>query len=320
MKNSICQTRILALALCTTLFGCEINQDLKPAENNVLLTKPLSKNESSLFLSEELKVNTEEKILAAACEEYSLVLAGASGTPHIAGLQSFLANVNIATGATTAASPIINISVATTPPITTMTGITKVQGSTLYGVTGMNSNFPNSLFKINAANGNATFVALTVSGMTTTAIALQDIERNPTNGRYYAIKEGTNQIWASNNAINWFLLAVTPSAVPLNGLTFRNNQLWVIAGGGAGLCGLNVGNMYSYTLAGALTGSTSYNAANPTWTNKELGLTFYNPGGCVPKNFVVGSAMNILSNNMNLCPMAPVFISQIKPTYDFAKP
>jgi hypothetical protein len=326
MKKMSFFNRVFALALCASIFSCETSTEIDPAANPTSNPKKINTNNENLTAETHLGSSNKESVLAAACEEYSLVLSGNTGTPHIGGLQSYLVNVNIATGVTTAASMIHTLnSAGIQVPIESMTGITKVQGNTLYGVTGINSTTPQSLFIINPVNGLAQFVNNTVIGNTTSQIALQDIERYTQNGRYYAIQEGTNRIFSSNNAINWNLFATvpTPNNLPLNGLAFRNNRLWVISSPSNTLCAGNFSNMYQYNpVNGILMGTSSYNlpAANITWTNKECGLTFYNPGGCVAKNFTVGSAMGILSHNMNLCPGVPVFISQIKPTYDWAKP
>jgi hypothetical protein len=324
MKTSVYSMGFVVATLFATLLSCETSTELNPTASQPSNPKTKNSQDNLLTNQEWVGNNSKENVLAAACEEYALVLAGNTGTPHMGGLQSFLMNVNIATGMTTAASSITNGSISTLPIIESMTGITKLQGNALYGVTGVNSNFPNRLFVINAATGVANPVGPTVVGSTTTSISLQDIERYPQTGVFYAIKEGTNQIWRSTNALNWTLLATapTPTGLPLNALCFRNNRLWVLSGPANTLCGTNYGNMYQYNLAGVLMGVSSYNAsvAQITWINKECGMTFYNPGGCVAKNFAVGSAMGILSNNMTLCPAVPTLISQIKPTYDFAKP
>jgi hypothetical protein len=327
MKKLTLTLKTITLALSVSILSCETSKEIDPAANSNANPKKLTTSNENLTSTETHNgSNEKQSILAAACEEYSLVLSGNTGTPHMGGLQSYLVNVNIATGMTTAASMIHTInSAGVQVPIESMTGITKIQMNAIYGVTGINSTTPNGLFLINPATGLAQFQNNTFIGFSTTQISLQDIERYTQNGRYYAIQEGTNRIWASNNAVNWNLFATvpTPNNIPLNGLTFRGNRLWVIASAANTLCAGNFSNMYQYNpMNGMLMGTSSYNVpiANITWTNKECGLTYYNPGGCVAKNFAVGSANGILSNNMTLCPGLPVFISQIKPTYDFAKP
>ena len=178
--------------------------------------------------------------------------------------------------------------------------------------------------RINPATGAA--VILGVTKMGNAQIFLQDIEFCLANNRYYAIIEGTNRIVSSPNGLTWINVPTAiPPTVQLNGLTFRTvgaiTRLWVIAGAANTFCGVNFGNMWQLSLAGATVSTNNYNAANVLWTNKELGLNFHANTGCINRNWVVGSAMGVLSNNMTLCPAVPALIGfgQIKPTYDFAK-
>ena len=327
MKTSFYRTGALALTFATgLLFSCEKNDNLEPsATSNQVTSFDVKKSEpTSPLLTETLKEVSPDNILAAVCENYSLVLLGITGTPHAGGLNSYLSNVSMVTGATTASSP-ITVGGAI---VKTVTGITKIPTvvPTLYGVTGQNSNIPRRLIRINPATGVSGIVGATVSAGV--PIALQDIEHCPTNNRFYAIQEGTNRIMVSNNALSWTLLAVVPTNYRLNGLTFRNNAagvatLWVIAGQAATLCGAKLGDMWNYTLVGGLIGTDSYNAATPGPTTPELGLDFYQNTACVVRNFVVGSASGRLTHNMTLCSgggiPAPIGAGVVRYTYDFAK-
>lgn len=321
MKTSI-KTLVAVAASAVILFGCEKTQDLEPT----LVSSQKAALQTDTNLSDEsLKSVSPDKVLAVGCEIYSLVLAGNSGTPHIGGLDSYLVNVDMATGNTTAASQIMIGAIA----VKSVTGITKAPSSAttppiIFGVTGINSNFPGRLLKINPVTGAAVNAGPTMLG--NLPVFLQDIEYCLANNRYYAIVEGTNRIVSSPNGLAWVNMPnIIPANVQLNGLTFRTvgniTRLWVIAGAGNTFCGVNFGNMWQLALNGAFISTSNYNAANALWTNKELGLDFNANTGCVPRNFVVGSAMGILSNNLNLCPALPALIGagQIKPTYDFAK-
>lgn len=326
MKTSFYRTGALALTVTTSiLFSCEKSQELEPS-TATNLTTPFEVTKSSTdspFLNESLKNVGSDKILAAVCENYSLVLSGVTGTPHAAGLNSFLSNVDMVTGATTASSQIMIGAV----PVRTVTGITRIPTAvpTLYGVTGQNSNIPRRLIRIDAATGASVNVGATVS--VGGVIALQDIEFCTANNRFYAILEGTNVIMVSNNALNWTQLAIAPTNFRLNGLTFRTvgaiTTLWVIAGQGNTVCAANFGDMYNFDLVGGYIGADSYNAATAPVTTPELGLDFYGNAACIARNFVVGSASGVLSNNMLLCSgggiPGPIGAGVVRATYDFAK-
>ncbi|GGD67302.1 hypothetical protein GCM10011514_34230 [Emticicia aquatilis] len=327
MKTSFYRTGALVLSLTTLgLLSCEKNESLVPnSTTNQTTTFDVTKSHTtSPFVNESLQNVGSDKILAAACENYSLVLSGVTATPHAGGLDSYLANVDMVTGATTAASAITVGGLI----VKSVTGITKIPAAapTLYAVTGMNSSIPRRLLRVNPATGVSVNVGATVSAGA--VIALQDIEYCTTNARYYAIMEGTNRIMISPDALNWTLLAVAPTNFRLNGLTFQKNAagvetLWVIAGQANTLCGGKFGDMFNYTLGGAFIANNSYNAATAGPVTPELGLDFYQNTACVIRNFVVGSASGFLSHNMTLCSgggiPAPIGGSGIKATYDFAK-
>ena len=324
MKNSTNWLKIGALLACATVFSCESPKIESESPQGVISKKNLTVEHDNAFFKDVMKSGFEQNILAIGCEEYSLVLSGSTGTPHASGLLSYLANVDMVSGTTTGASPIMLSSGAN---IRTVTGITRVPGTPplLYGVTGMNSSHPRRLIRIDPATGISTIAGITRIGNTPTAF--QDIEYCASNSRFYAIKEGTNQIYRSNNGLLWQYLATAPSGnAPLNGLTVVAAsgmvRIWVIAGQRNVVCSGNYGDMYEYNLAGVLQSTSSYNASSSSginWVNKELGLHYVSGStACTVRNFVVGSALNILSHNLTLCPTAPVFISQIKPTYDFA--
>jgi hypothetical protein len=321
MKNLI-KSSAVVLSITAILFSCETNQNLEPS-SATNLSKPAVGAVSSIE-NESLKNVGTDNVIAVGCEVYSLILGGNSGTPHIGGLDSYLANVNMGTGNTTAVSPITVGGVV----VKTVTGITNTLPTTttapiLYGVTGINSSIPGRLLKINPATGASAIVGNTMMG--NSQVFLQDIEYCPANNRFYAILEGTSRILVSPNGLMWAFFASAPTNNPLNGLTFRTigavTTLWVIAGSSSVVCAGQFGDMWEFSLAAALVGTKNYKAANALWTNKELGLNYHNFTGCVARNFVVGSAMGFLSNNMTLCPTAPTLIGagQVKPTYDFAR-
>jgi hypothetical protein len=314
---------LIAIVTSTViLFSCEKTQELEPILNS---SQKSALRTTSNISDESMKNVSSNNILAVGCEVYSLVLAGKSGTPHLGGLDSYLANVDMITGNTTATSHINILGI----PVKSVTGITKAptpatSPPAIFGVTGINSNFAGSLLKINPTTGLAINAGSTKMGNVN--IFLQDIEYCFANNLYYAIIEGTNRIVSSPNGLSWVNVpTVIPTTVQLNGLTFRTigniTKLWVIAGAGNTFCGANYGNMWELALNGAFISINNYNAANTIWTNKELGLDFNSNTGCISRNFVVGSASGVLSNNLTLCPALPALIGtgQIEPTYDYAK-
>lgn len=324
MKTNFKNLGALTIAFSVALFSCEKNQDLAPTTTNVTLSKGNATTQN-WQPEQSLKTDAQEKILAAANENYSLVLGGITGTPHGGAWQSYLVNVDMCGGGPTAWSPITNA--AGGANITLVTGITKpapAVGAFLYGVTGQNSSVPNTLWRINPATGLSTAVANTTRGGA--IVSLQDIEYSTVNGRYYAIVEGTNQIVWSVNAINWVNFAVAPTNFKLNGLAIETgafNRVWVIAGQANFNCAGSFGDMWGYPLGGGAPIVDSYNAPALPTTSPELGLDFYNPvGGCL-RNWTVGSANGALTNNMLLCGgggiPAPIGGGVIKATYDFAK-
>lgn len=322
MKTFFYRTGALALTITTSLLiSCESNQAIEPNTTaNFTVQKPSVGSETP-FLNESLKNVGNDNVIAVGCQVYSLVLSGASGTPHIGGLDSYLVNVDLNTGNSVAASQIKIGAV----PVKTVTGITKAPATvpTIYGVTGINSSVPGRLLRINPATGAAVILGNTMMG--NFIVYLQDIEYCTTNNRYYAIVEGTNRIVSSVNGLSWAFFAAVPVNYQLNGLTFRTsggiNSLWVISGAGNAFCGGSYGDMWNFSLAGVMMGTRNYKATSVLWTNKELGLDFHFNTVCIARNFVVGSSSGVLSNNMLLCPTAPALIGagQIKPTYDFAK-
>lgn len=322
MKTNFKNLGALTIAFSVALFSCEKSQDLAPTTNNATLSKGNATTQNWLS-DESLKTTDQEKVLAVGCENYSLVLAAVTGTPHTPGHDSYLVNVDMVTGASTASSP-ITVGGAF---VKTATGITKpapAAGAVLYGVTGQNSSIPNRLIRINPATGASVILGFTTMGGV--QVSLQDIEYSSTSGRYYAIKEGTNQILQSLNGLNWTNFAIVPTNYRLNGLTFRTvggiTSLWVIAGASNFTCGPNYGDMWEYSLAGALIGTRSYNAATTGPVNPELGLDYFESTACGVSYWAIGSANGVLSRNAPaLCPNipGPIGAGSVKATYDFAK-
>lgn len=286
--------RLLAIVgiLTTTIWACQ--------KSKVETTSP----DDDLFKSSGAKV--------AACSLYSLVLSGNSGTPVVAGLQSFIHKVDPCTGGTGFVS---QIKVGGTP-VTCVTGLSNMLGVPGYAwaVTGKNSNFPGRILKVQISTGIASVGPATQF--------LQDLEHNGTN--YFAILEGTSRILKVNIGTGAVAFFAAPPTNQLNGLTFSGTTMVVISGNTSALCSPNSGDIWYYNSLLATPpplGSGTYKnlPINSNWTMKELGFHF---DVCCQKRFMVGSAglpSSVLSNRTSIsCAGAtPTFLSNIKPTYDF---
>lgn len=153
-----------------------------------------------------------------------------------------------------------------------LTGITRLPNTTttIIGVTGSASIRPGSLFTIANPSMNATNMGNTRIGSSTGPIIyLKDIELAPSGQQYYAIQEGTRNIYVSTPPSSgalpliWNLAATVPAAMvssPLHGLDLYSGMLVVYGNGTkvttpfmstAGTCGYYA--KYSMSTSGALT-------------------------------------------------------------------
>lgn len=282
----------------------------------------------SLWACQQANVETDNSPhpssakITAGCSVYSLVLNGIAGTPVPLGLQSFIHKIDPCSGAVTSVVQITNGG-SSTNPIYSVTGISNMLANPGYswGVTGVNSNFPGRILKIQTATGNASIGAQTRLNSTTGAIVyLQDIENNGTD--YFAIIEGTARIVRVNISTGVCTLFASAPTNQLNGLTFVGTTMYVISGTTTAICPSNSGDIWRFNsllLTAPVLGTNTYKnlPANPTWTMKELGFHF--DACCNIKRFLVGSSSGILSNNPNIscAGVNPIFMVNIKPTYDF---
>lgn len=238
--------------------------------------------------------NQTSKALASCGQVYALVLkTGGTGTPVISA-ESFIFKVDLC------ATPVFynfvsQIKVGGTP-LKAVTGICDFPSDPdhLYATTGQNSNFPKKLFKVKIATGQATLVCNTTD-------YLQDIEMvNPS--YYVAVKEATSQLMKVDIP-SGICTAISPAG-PLpqyNGLTLVGSKLHAISGNTSVICSSSmIGDIFEYNLGGGdYVDKLSYKAPSGTYTMKELGFYFDN---CCGKNWVVGSAQGIISNNLNVTP------------------
>jgi hypothetical protein len=260
----------------------------------------------------ESKVNSAEP---TACPPlYALVLTGSFGSPVPAGLQSFIYKVDLCVSPVSFTS-VSQIKIGATP-VTSVTGICNMPGVANYAwaVTGINSNFPKKLLRVQISTG-----AATIAGNTT--FPLQDIENYGTAGLFVAIKEATSQLMKV--AVPSGACAVFAPAGPTaqyNGLTVSGTKFQAISGITNMVCAGKWGDIFEYpNTGGAYTAKYSYKnlPANSTWTMKELGFYFDN---CCNKRWVVGSSSSVLSHNLNVTQCVasnPVFLLGTRAIYDF---
>jgi hypothetical protein len=298
-KSNFLRLLIVASVAAMTVWACQTND----------LTTPTNPNPDS-------KVSSAKVLVCPSV--YALVLLGSAGSPVPAGFPSYLYKVDPC-ASPVGFAPVSQIKIAGTP-VYSVTGICDMAGvaDMAWAVTGVNSNFPQKLLKVQISTGVASVVA-------TTTAPLQDIENYGTTGLFVAIKEGTSQLLKV--AVPSGATAVFAPAGPTaqyNGLTVVGTKFQAISGLTNLICSPNSGDIFEYpNTGGAYTGKYSYKnlPANGIWTMKELGFYFDN---CCGKRWMVGSSSNILSHNVNITaclPSSPVLLLQTRPIYDFmAKP
>jgi hypothetical protein len=128
------------------------------------------------------------------------------------------------------------------PSLTFVTGIVTIflNTTTMFGVTGFNSNKPGALVKIDIATKTATYVGQTSDNFGN-QIFLQDIERTTNGMLYYAIEVGTNNIYrclpgsVGTPPLVWTLATTLPPAAgatsAFHGLDIIGNLLVVYGNG-----------------------------------------------------------------------------------------
>ncbi|KIX20270.1 hypothetical protein SY27_14155 [Flavobacterium sp. 316] len=285
MKKLNLNLLLVAGILSMTLWSCQKSEEVNDSNMNML------NEEQDAALS---------KAPAAPCPSiYALVLTSGTGTPVPGGFNSYIYSVDLC------AAPVgytytSAIQIGGTP-VTSVTGLCDMPGvpDFAWAVTGRNSNFPQSLLKVQISTGLATVA-------TRTRFPLQDIENYGTANFFCAIQEGTSQIMRVDVSTG----VCTPFAPvgpvqQYNGLTFVGNRLQVISGLTNLVCPPNSGDIFEYNLSGGpYIAKYSYKnlPSNSNYTMKELGFYFDN---CCGKRWVVGSSSGIISHNLNINTCVP---------------
>ncbi len=253
-------------------------------------------------VSQESTTNTQKmqenvpQALAPCPTTYALVLSGSSGSPVPAGFASTIFKVDLCT------SPVgynfvsqIKIGGVL---VRSVTGLCDMPGipDFAWAVTGINSNFPSKLLRVQISTGTASVVA-------TTTAPLQDIENYGSTGLFVAIKEGSSQLMKVSvpGGVCTVFAPVGPTP-QYNGLAVVGSTFHAISGNTNMICTPNTGDIFEYpNTGGPYTTKYSYKnlTANPNWTMKELGFYYDN---CCGKRWTVGSAMGIISHNPNVTP------------------
>lgn len=250
-------------------------------------------------LEQEDNKSTEKVVTAALAPcptTYALVLSGSAGSPVPAGYASTIFKVNLCS------SPVgysfVSLIRVGGIAVTSVTGLCDMPGVPDYAwaVTGINSNFPGKLLRVQISTGNASVVA-------TTTVPLQDIENYGSTGLFVAIKEGTSQLMKvsvpGGVCVAFGPVGPTPQ---YNGLAVVGTKFQAISGLTNLVCGPNYGDIFEYpTTGGPYTAKYSYKnlPANFSWTMRELGFYFDN---CCAKRWTVGSSAGIISHNLNVTP------------------
>ncbi len=280
MKRNL--AKALALMVTVLLFSCEKNET---PEGNKIETKS------------NLQQKTNATSAVASCAPvYALVLSGSSSSPIPGGFSSNIFKVDLC-ASPTAYTFVSQIKIGGTP-VQSVTGLCNMPGVVdfAWAVTGINSNFPSRILKVHIPTGNATIAAAS-------AVPLQDIENYLATGLFVAIKEGTSQLMKVNPSTGaCAVFAPVGPTSQYTGLTVVGNKFHAISGNTNLVCGPTYGDIFEYTTAGgAYIAKYSYKnlAANPSWTMKELGFHYDN---CCGKRWTVGSALGIISHNIDVTP------------------
>lgn len=237
-----------------------------------------------------------QQALAPCPTLFALVLSGSSGSPVAAGFTSNIFKVDLCAGPT-GYNFVSQIKIGGLP-VRSVTGLCDMPGipDFAWAVTGINSNFPGKLLRVQISTGIASVVA-------TTTVPLQDIENYGSTGLFVAIKEGTSQLMKvtvpGGVCVPFGPVGPTPQ---YNGLTVVGSTFHAISGTTNLVCSPTYGDIFEYpNTGGPYTAKYSYKnlTANPSWTMKELGFYF---DVCCGKRWTVGSSMGIISNNTNVTP------------------
>ena len=277
MKNYVKLLASLTI-MAAAFVSCEKNDDLQETKKTGTTNKAV------------------QQALAPCPTTYALVLSGSAGTPVPAGMASTIFKVDLCSSPT-GYNFVSQIRVGLTP-VTSVTGLCDMPGvpDFAWAVTGINSNFPGKLLRVQISTGSASVVAATT-------VPLQDIENFGNTGLFVAIKEGTSQLMKvsvpGGVCVAFGPVGPTPQ---YNGLTVVGNNFHAISGITSLICSPTRGDIFEYpSTGGPYVAKYSYKnlTANPSWTMKELGFYF---DSCCGKRWTVGSSSGIISNNINITP------------------
>lgn len=281
MKNYI--TALVCTAfMAAAMISCE-KAELQ--QENATTTQTTQENQKSA-----------SQALAPCPTLYALVLSGSSGSPVLPGYASTIFKMDLCT------SPIGYNFVSQITigglPVRSVTGLCDMPGvpNFAWAVTGVNSNFPGKLLRVQISTGVASVVA-------TTTVPLQDIENYGSTGLFVAIQEGTSQLMKVSvpGGVCVPFGPAGPTA-QYNGLTVVGSTFHAISGITNLVCPPNYGDIFEYpNTGGPYTIKHSYKnlTANSPWTMKELGF-YYDT--CCGKKWTVGSSMGFVSHNPNVTP------------------
>lgn len=220
-----------------------------------------------------------------------------------------------------------NNQIGSSSPLTTVTRMTGLSfdpaSGTCWGITGAGGSHPNSLIKFHISDPNVVSIVPLIS--TGGPINLSDIERNPWNGRYYAINRANaanNQLVIVDVTTGNVIFLPLATGLPLRGLAMDpGGKIYLMR-----MTGVS-GNVYvaDPNTGGLILGPCPF--VNPIapgvfGANGEMGLHFDD----VCTNLLVTGNFSGTSFQLNdglpAClggpvPVAPVV--PIKPTVDFAR-
>lgn len=240
--------------------------------------------------------NVMSQALAPCSTVYALVLSGSSGSPVPAGFASTIFKVDLCTSPT-GYNFVSQINVGGVL-VRSVTGLCDMPGvpDFAWAVTGMNSNFPSKLLRVQISTGAASVVA-------TTTVPLQDIENFGNTGLFVAIKEGSSQLMKVSVPGGVCSVFAPPGpTAQYNGLTVVGNNFHAISGTTNLICSPTLGDIFEYTTAGGpYVAKYSYKnlTANANWTMKELGFHY---DTCCGKRWTVGSSSGRISHNIDITP------------------
>ncbi len=282
MKNYVA-TLVCTAFMATVIVSCD-KAELQQENTNAGTTTTQENQKST------------QQALAPCPTLYALVLSGSSGSPVLPGFASTIFKVDLCSSPTgynfVSQITVGGISVRSVTGLCDMPGVPDFA----WAVTGINSNFPGKLLRVQISTGIASVVA-------TTTVPLQDIENYGSTGLFVAIKEGTSQLMKVTvpGGVCSAFAPVGPTP-QYNGLAVVGTTFHAISGTTNSICSPTYGDIFEYpNTGGPYTTKYSYKnlTVNASWTMKELGFHY---DICCGKRWTVGSSMGIISHNTNVTP------------------